>query len=121
MMIKYEIDTVYRLHLSDLYYEKKPGSFDYHLRYVENGHIVFKPFHSYILPIWEESDQPIKKMNRITELYQKFSKSAILLYYTVNNLFKWSIEYINTESVWTYYISYPVVNIMVNSLEFYEQ
>lgn len=119
MDITIATNTTFALHLSDIYQEKKPGEYTYQQKYCNNGYIIFHPFHSYMIPIWEYSTRKIHKMTKETEIFSKFSKSSILMNFTddVENT-RWILEYINPGDIWMFSISNPIAKITPRLLEF---
>ena len=107
------------LHLSDIYHEKKPGHMKYTLCYCNQGFVLFRPFHSYILPILEYSSQKIKDINKNTEILNKLNISSVFIN-TSNDGIKWVIEYINTGEIWVFGINKPVAKVNISSVVYDE-
>lgn len=110
-------NTILDLHLSDVYYEKKPGQLDYKRCYCNQGYILFRPFHSYVLPILEYSDQNIKEINKTTEIFTKLSTASIFINVGDNGA-KWVIEYINTSDMWMFGIDKAIAKLRIISIKY---
>jgi len=102
MDTQFKLNTSYDLHLSDIYYEKKPTKLTYTRHYGDNGNVIFKPLHSYILPIWEYSTQNTSSdIKTDIVVNKKFSLSGIFLCKKNDTEIDFTIEYLNTGDVWT--------------------
>lgn len=107
---------LYDMHMSDIYYEKRPTELNYTLKCCEDGYIIFKPYHSYILPIWEYYEINIIEFKRRFELQKKLAKSGNFVHTYENGILRFFIEYINTEDIWSFKISDVMAKLYINKL-----